>query len=249
MKQRLLMLVMTVMMMLGMTQTAFAEETKYYEGVMSWIFPMEADGTGEADVLSVTGKLENGIFGFDFTDSNGNQVEWRGRSMHTPAFFNVLSMNINGETVGTGAGFEFDEDFAAGAIVSRGNCADGTDFSFVAEFRLIGEPTEPDMHNIMTPFIGTVESDRGDYTLAIAGHFVKNLTDGTHVLTASDIAEQTIAIVACRPANGTKRVMRENTIEEMTVTVSGGAVTEYVIRGRVQIDGGTLDRYTAIINP
>lgn len=110
-------------------------------------------------------------------------------------------------------------------------------------------PTEPELHYISTPFTGVADSDDGKYTLAIAGQFVSELEDGIHVLSAADITAQTMAIVAYNNTNGVKRVMRENTVEGMSVTVSGGEVTEYVIRGRVQTDGGTLDYYTATINP
>lgn len=100
---------------------------------------------------------------------------------------------------------------------------------------------------ISSPFTGTAVSDRGDYTLALAGYFEKELTDGVHELTPEEIREQTISIVVYNRANGQKRVMTQSTIEELTVAVSGGEVTQYTIRGRVQTTGGKLDRYTAVI--
>lgn len=107
----------------------------------------------------------------------------------------------------------------------------------------------PVVHEVSEGFTGTSVSDRGDYNLYIAGYFRKDLTNGTHVLALSDITSQTIAVVAHNNANGVNRNMNQSTIEEMTVTVSGGVVTEIIIRGRVQTDGGALDRYTATINP
>lgn len=115
-------------------------------------------------------------------------------------------------------------------------------------FFLTFEEVDTSVYEISVPFAGTAVSDRGDYTLSLAGYFEKNLESGTHVLTGNDITEQTIAIVACNNADGVKRVMRENTVEEITVTVIGGEITEIIIKGRVQTSGGTLDRYTAVFN-
>lgn len=110
------------------------------------------------------------------------------------------------------------------------------------------DPSEPIVHQVSTGFTGTAVSDRGDYNLYIAGYFSKELTDGTHALALSDITSQTIAVIAHNNANSVDRNMNQSTIEEITVTVSGGEITEIYIRGRVQTNGGTLDRYTAIIN-
>ena len=250
MKKRVLMLLMAVVMMLGMSFTSMADEVKYYDGVIDWIFPSTAAGQGDSEEIAVTATLTDDTFQFEFTDSNGNYVEWKGESMYQPDFFNVVYMNINGEKTNTGAGAYFNSDFSVASINSRGFFSiERVPFRFDAEFHLKEDSTEQENYQISAPFTGAAESDTSSYTLALAGYYTAELTDGTHVLSASDITAQTIAIVAYNKANGVKRVMRETTIEEMTVTVSGGTVTEYIIRGRVQTDGGTLDRYTATINP
>ncbi|MFV0399986.1 MAG: hypothetical protein ACK5LX_05115 [Oscillospiraceae bacterium] len=107
-------------------------------------------------------------------------------------------------------------------------------------------PTEP--ANYFTPFTGTATSSTAQYELAIAGCIDMELLPGDNVLTLAEIQSNTIAVVAYNNNNGVKRTMNQTTIEEMTVTVSGGQITQIYIMGRVQTSPGTLDRYSTTIS-
>jgi len=107
------------------------------------------------------------------------------------------------------------------------------------------ESTDPS--TVSTMFTGEVVSNTGQYDLAIAGHFTGELLPGENVLTLAEIQANTISIVAHNNNTGTNRVMTQTTIEEMTVTVSGGRITSIYIVGRVQTPDGTLDRYSLTI--
>lgn len=98
-----------------------------------------------------------------------------------------------------------------------------------------------------TPFTGTATSNTDQYELAIAGFIDMELSSGDNVLTLDQIKSNTIAVVAHNNNNGVKRTMNQTTIEEMTITVSGGQITQIYILGRVQTSPGTLDRYSTTI--
>jgi len=252
MKKRIFMLLMTMVLVLGMGFSSLADEVKYYEGVAEYDLFYQEHSNYYTENINVTAvEVNDQIFG-QFTASNGDIVVWSAEVVdgNLTGLGSVL-INNQYETEGYGS---VDKQESNGYVFLYTKNAyydeEIQDFSFDYHLTIklnIVESQAP--HQISAPFTGIAESDTGNYTLALAGYYTAELTDGTHVLSASDITAQTIAIVAYNKANGVKRVMRETTIEEMTVTVSGGIVTEYIIRGRVQTDGGTLDRYTATINP
>ncbi|MFV0401948.1 MAG: hypothetical protein ACK5LX_15210 [Oscillospiraceae bacterium] len=109
----------------------------------------------------------------------------------------------------------------------------------------VEESTDP--VDVIQPFTGTATSNTGQYEIAIAGFLDMELMPGDNVLTLSEIQSNTIAVVAYNNNNGAKRTMTQTTIEEMTVTVSGGQVTQIYLMGRVQTSPGTLDRYSMTI--
>ena len=264
MKKRIFMLLMAMMMVLGMSFVSMADEDVWYEidfyqsgSYPRWVSMNDFYG------YSGSKEIEKGFFKI-----SGDQVEFR----LIVEEFGELNFKLEKLPVHNGYNphimVEFEgNDVRELQIVHATNLffydqhgkdevglkylenVENCEFYLFGSFHEVEESAEPVIHQITAPFTGVAESDTGSYTLALAGYYTAELTDGTHVLSASDITAQTIAIVAYNKANGVKRVMRETTIEEMTVTVSGGTVTEYIIRGRVQTDGGTLDRYTATINP
>ena len=245
MKKRIFMLLMTVVMILGMSFTSMADEVKYYEGTGECVFdPYEsniyslsnvkleysseymlfsfvADGVNHTLLLTPIAGSGSGPIQCDAVYDGVNKGSYND-------YYDVFSLNNNTVTwIKIGVG----DVYISGSL------------------NLVEVSTEPPIYQISTGFTGTAVSDRGDYNLYIAGYFRKDLTNGTHALVLNDITSQTIAVVAHNNANGVNRNMNQSTIEEITVTVSGGVVTEMIIRGRVQTDGGTLDRYTATINP
>ena len=120
------------------------------------------------------------------------------------------------------------------------------EFGFLDE-EVIWNEESADPITVSTMFTGEVVSNTGQYDLAIAGHFTGELLPGENVLTLAEIQANTISIVAHNNNTGTNRVMTQTTIEEMTVTVSGGRITSIYIVGRVQTPDGTLDRYSLTI--
>ena len=251
MKKRILMLLMAIMMLLGMSMISYADEARYYEGIANYDEYYQGTGDGFEEDISVIAVRVNDRVSGKFVTSKGDTIEWWAEINDGQMTGNgyVLINNIY-ETDGFGGWAYIDENDKIFLYTKNGYPDSIGEALFDYHLVLTLEPSnEPVTHQISAPFTGVAESDTGSYTLALAGYYTAKLTDGTHVLSASDITAQTIAIVAYNKANGVKRVMRETTIEEMTVTVSGGTVTEYTIRGRVQTDGGTLDRYTATINP
>ena len=249
MKRRIFMLLAVMLMVLGMSQVALASE-QVYEGTGAFYYNMRTatdnrtdtfyanyvrlERTDNYDKLTFTDGVEShSIYidktnGFYVTDYDGVDYTYLG-----DIGWDVFDYCLTGG--GTKISYGIDPEW----------------FYIGMELTLeeVGEPTEPTVYQVSTGFTGTAVSDRGDYNLYIAGYFNKELTDGTHALVLSDITSQTVAVIAHNNANGVNRNMNQSTIEEMTVTVSGGVITEMTVRGRVQTDGGTLDRYTAIINP
>jgi len=258
MKKRIFMLLMTMAMVLGMSLTVFADEVKYYEVTGNIYLEILDSENGRTIIHEATnGLLEYGsdYRYFTFSTSKGEhsllvrieevsewQTDWQ-YSEFDGVFYGYRGdgydpfPTINGELEGW--------KIAASDISGQGYYMALSELIFTE----VESPTEPTIQQVSTGFIGMAVSDRGDYNLYIAGYFRKDLTNGTHALALSDISSQTIAVIAHNNANGVNRNMNQSTIEEMTVTVSGGVVTEMIIRGRVQTDGGTLDRYTATINP
>jgi len=247
MKKRILMLLMAVMMMLGMSQVVFANETKYFEAVGEINFTHGGD-----DFYSVSdARLEYSpdylSFTFSIDGIEHNLVLTPIAGSGTGQF---IQCDVEYDGVYQGVqysyyyAFLFSDDYKSVSIKLGAN-----GFFMGGDLELVETSENVEPHQVSTGFTGTAVSDRGDYNLYIAGYFDKALTDGTHTLALSDITSQTIAVIAHNNANGVNRNMNQSTIEEMAVTVSGGVVTEMIIRGRVQTDGGTLDRYTAMINP
>jgi len=248
------MILMAVVMMLGMSFASVADEVKCYEGNGVFRFDMRniennRDDTFIADYVRLeagtqykrlifsNGIEEHNLYfeiidGVEYlTNYNGTDYTYLGEAWHN---FGTLVPDSQG-------------NLKLGSKISFGEGNVGWFYiDYNMSLTLIDDITE---HQVSTGFTGTAVSDRGDYNLYIAGYFRKDLTNGTHTLALSDITSQTIAVIAHNNANGVNRNMNQSTIEEMTVTVSGGEVIEMIIRGRVQTDGGTLDRYTATINP
>lgn len=104
-----------------------------------------------------------------------------------------------------------------------------------------------------TPFLfdeaiaGMAISDTGEYSLSIGGFLEATVSEGSNVLTNQQIGEQFLTINAKNLKTGEKRVLYQNTVEGITITVQNGAVTEIRLRGRVQTTNGAFDRYTAVI--
>jgi len=251
MKKRIFMLLMTMFFVLGMGFSSLADEVKYYEGIAEYYLFHQEHSNYFTENINVTAVELNDQISGQFTASNGDIVVWSAELVDgiLTGWGSVL---INNQYETEGYGLVEQDSNGYVFLYTKDGFYDEEMQDICFDFHLtiklnIVESQAP--HQISEPFTGVAESDTGSYTLALAGYYTAELTDGTHVLSASDITAQTIAIVAYNKANGVKRVMRETTIEEMTVTVSGGTATEYTIRGRVQTDGGTLDRYTATINP
>lgn len=240
MKRRILMLLMAMVMMLGMTQVVFADEVKYFEGTVElW----GANGIEEIPVLAT---YSNGYLEFEFATSNGRHIKCWANELYSGDRANSYIL-LDGTLEMWGGETRYSND---GSIYFGSKIYNQDDYGyFEVTLEEVESQTEPELQQISTPFIGVAESDNGGYTLALAGYFEMELMDGTHSLSTSDIAVQTISIVVYNKTDGKKRVMTQSTVEQMTVTVSGGEVTEYIIRGRVQTDGGVFDRYTATINP
>lgn len=249
MKKRILGFLLILVMIMGTVQGTMAEEVetvRYYKGTVEY----------NSDILEVDAVLRGGYLETTFVTGNGDNVILSSKpgawldNFHSVSTEDPAWAKVNGilaSCIGSYCGEAGDEIYWFGKGDAPGaNSADDRGYSFSMSLYEVDPPKDP-VHEIVTPLLGTAESDRGDYSLSIAGQYVDELTDGTHELTAEEITSQTMAIVAYNKANGVKRVMRENTIEEMTVTVLDGQVTECVIRGRVQTDGGKLDRYTATI--
>jgi len=257
MKKRILMLLMAMMMVLGMSLTSYAEfdnlEGQCFSGTICFEYhEMTTESYGTE--VEVNTRYENGGIIINFVTDHGHEVTWSG---HNPVIgdgqvgFSQYGLSVNGNVYEINGGSTLDFN-SAGEIVGIKFVSQpygGEANVYISTYLVAIEDSESPVHQVSNGFTGTATSDRGDYSLYIAGYFRKDLTNGTHVLALSDITSQTIAVVAHNNANGVNRNMNQSTIEEMTVTVSGGAVTEMIIRGRVQTDGGTLDRYTATINP
>ena len=244
MKQKMLLLVMSVLMLLGMAKTVFADGIRYYEG--EGVFSVDGiqgsqravNPTIEVNdtryIVRFTGS-EDGIeyvIEFEYDHSEGDEtilkvVKYNGQDYIGDYYF---PMTERGDYIGVHM------------KISDGYIYNSMEIDFY-------QVSAPKPQQISTGFTGTAVSDRGDYDLFIAGYFYKELTDGTHTLELSDITSQTIAIVAHNNSNDINRNMNQSTIEEMSVTVSNGQLVSAVIRGRVQTNGGTLDRYTATIQP
>jgi len=246
MKKYIFTLLAAMIMVLGLAHTSFADEVKYYEGTVNvWV---EDSGNQGTEAVAVLATWNNGHLEFEFNTSNGHHFKcWvsglvEGSGNHTD---NYVLIDDTFETHYGGAHFINQNTIT---FYSKTEYVVEGDFGFYLNVDLVLSEV-PVIHEISEGFTGTAVSDRGDYNLYIAGYFRKDLADGVHTLALSDITSQTIAIVAHHNENGKNRNMNQSTIEEMTVTVSGGEVRGYEIRGRVQTDGGTLDRYTAIINP
>lgn len=258
MKKRLFALLMAMVMLLGMGIVSHAEantdEVRYFK-CDGRLF-LEKRGYGEAEDFRGEIDFENGIveIGVDY------QIFTFDTRLGSHRFYSY-PMDEKKQDF-DGLSFEFFLDYrlfefygdTIEMMKTAGNQNEEAFFSispsyppFMNVVEFYPDETEPAIHEISAPFTGTAVSDREEYTLALAGYFEKELTDGTHELSLDEIKEQTISIVAYNKANGVKRVMTQSTIEEMSVTVSGGEVTQYVIRGRVQTNGGKLDRYTAVI--
>lgn len=163
---------------------------------------------------------------------------------------NGTSLIIDGGVYGAAGGMIFSQ-YPWGTVAS-------VSFPYgISEHELLGgingmdltkvEDEDPQPVDILTPFTGTATSNTGQYEIAIAGFFDMELMPGDNVLALSEIQSNTIAVVAYNNNNGAKRTMTQTTIEEMTVTVSGGQVTQIYLMGRVQTSPGTLDRYSMTI--
>lgn len=247
MKRRIFMLLMAVVMLFGMSLTVFADEVKYYEGVGNICIYGEDDGRRSVS----DAKLEYSLESLSLTYSiDGIEHSLVLTSIAGSSNGVNTSCDVEYDGVYKGIQYSYENAFIFSADKREVYIKLGAGDLLMDGYLELEEVVENvETHQISTGFTGTSVSDRGDYNLYIAGYFSKDLTNGTHVLALNDITSQTIAVVAHNNANGVNRNMNQSTIEEMTVTVSGGAMTEMIIRGRVQTDGGTLDRYTATINP
>jgi len=259
MKKCVLMLLVAVVMMLGMSFTSMADEIRRYEGSGEARIEGQAEWTGWQEVVNAVMEISGDQYRLTYVGGQDgvnydivfrqHDVDWE--TQPSDVYLELISYNgidavpgyINWHITVT------EEQIILGGKISW-SLSDGTSvYNDMGIYLNRVWSLVDEVYEIATPFVGIADSDTGSYSLTIAGQFVAGLTNGTHELLSSEIANQIIAIVAYNNANGVKRVMRETTIEQMTVTVSGGQVTQYVIRGRVQTDGDTLDRYTATINP
>lgn len=255
MKRRIMMLLMSVMMLLGMSQVAMADDVRNLEGMTFHGEYLYIDSTEEGyyedTEEGITIVVENDMIGGSYVTEHGDIISWSAWDREDDTtkdivYFTSGVITINGEenSFYSCKIYLSSDGLHELSISAHGNYNPGHwGFSFSGMAEISEE------RHISTGFTGTAVSDRGDYDLFIAGYFSKELTNGTHELTLSEIGSQTIAVVAHNNANGVNRNMNQSTIEEMTVTVSGGEVTEMIVRGRVQTNGGTLDRYTVTINP
>lgn len=260
MKQKFFMLLMTVMMMLGMTQVAMADllPGDSFTGKVRYVEKKTDGSIFEETVNDITAKSKRYEDGsvycvegkFDLSD--GSTRMW--------SIYSMDDDNFSKSEVGDGARGAYEigyHEYENGNYYIRIPSEDftninsyGDELECFLEIWLDGESMEPELHDVTSGFTGAAVSNRGDYDLFIAGYFSKELTDGVHELVLSDIGSQTIAIVAHHNVtNGVNRNMNQSTIEEMTVTVSGGAMISMTLHGRVQTAGGTLDRYAVTINP
>lgn len=105
----------------------------------------------------------------------------------------------------------------------------------------------PQIKEYSSDLLGRALSNRDEYDLALSGFIKLDLCEGVNTIALEDIKKQTIAIVARNKSNDVRRVMRENTIEGMKVTVHNGRLISADIVGRVQTDGGRLDRYSTTV--
>jgi len=252
MKKRIFMLLMTMVMMLGMSLTTFADETRYFEGEgdvdRQYAF---GSNVGRQAALNPTLEIDGDMYRIRFTGAT-DQLDYDLLFQYGGEEYGNTNLIVKSIVIGG-----VDKQFSEGYIFPVKQTEDtveigmkvSDEYIYISLYMTFNEVYTQNSYQIATGFTGTAVSDRGDYNLYIAGYFSKDLTNGTHVLALNDITSQTIAVVAHNNANGVNRNMNQSTIEEMTVTVSGGVMTEMIIRGRVQTDGGTLDRYTATINP
>lgn len=249
MSKRLLSLFMIVVMLFGMGSISYAEsqadDIRYFEGTAGDILhPMDFEEPCNKARLEYSSSYISFWFTIEDIEHHLLLTPIEGSASDN----NLVKCTVIYDGVDKGIYYNYYDVFSIeGDTVTWLKIGCG-DLYLTGPLNLVeyfpGEVTQ----QISIPFTGTAVSDRGDYTLALAGYFEKELTDGVHELTPEEIREQTISIVAYNRANGQKRVMTQSTIEELTVTVSGGEVTQYIIRGRVQTAGGKLDRYTAVID-
>lgn len=137
-----------------------------------------------------------------------------------------------------------DSEYLFGGSIDNGGSGYGDSFEL---YVVKTGDVAPEPADYFTPFTGTAASNTAQYELAIAGFIDMELLPGDNVLTLTEIQSNTIAVVAYNNNNGIKRTMNQTTIEEMTVTVSGGQITQIYIMGRAQTSPGTLDRYSTTI--
>lgn len=255
MKQRFIMLLMTVLMALGMTQVAMAEEVRRYEGFAEYRAYYHGQEYNYFETVNVDAVRIGDSLSGSFATSKGDLIEWQIEISEDSSEKSVFILINNKYSHDDYGNLNIRED---GGVYLYTKCEyeyEGSETDLGLMYLTLqlypGEiiSTEPEVYQISTGLTGTAISDRGDYNLYIAGYFDKELIDGVHELALSEITSQTIAVVAHNNTNGVNRNMNQSTVEEMTVNVSGGVVASMTIRGRVQTNGGTLDRYTATINP
>ena len=238
MKKRIFMLLMAMMMLLGMSLTVFANESVDYEGMVS----VELYGTESiAEELSVSGTYTNGVMSGEFTTSNGHNFKW---TCDTETNYAEVIIDDNYTDDYGGGGFGSNGDFSIGMKCTNSDIL----FGFWFEMTL-SPSTNQASHQIATAVSGSTVSDSGNYMVTVAGYLTAELTNGTHTLSASHIASQSISVIVVNTSNGVVNILNQSSIDEITVTVSGGVATQVAISGTAQTAGGSSDTYTVTINP
>jgi len=246
-KKRIFTLLIAVVMMLDMSLTAFADQNKYYEGTGVFWFDMSTAADDRQGVfyanyirLERTEDYDDIIFS---NDSESHHIRIDKSSGYYVTDYNGVDYTYLGDM----GGDVFDFGLNGGATkISYG---DGNEYFYInMEFDLV-ETTTLTPHQITTAVSGSTTSDSGSYLVTVAGYLTAELTNGTHALSASDIASQSIVVVVVNLANGEVNILNQSSIDEITVTVSGGAVDRVVITGTAQTASSSSDTYTVTINP
>lgn len=208
-----------------------------YVGIDTWqvihIFPSES----LTDIVVV---IANNSLNISYK-TNGVPYELNATFVEHPYESSYIFDSIEGDG-NVGFHINTNEEFYFGGDVFNYLGTDRCVFEILLEKQEVSEPAD-----YFTPFTGTATSNTAQYEVAIAGFIDMELLPGDNVLTLSDIQSNTIAVVAYNNNNGVKRTMNQTTIEEMTITVSDGQITQIYILGRVQTSPGTLDRYSTTI--
>jgi len=251
MKKRIFMLLMTMVMMLGMSLTTFADETRYFEGEgdvdRQYAF---GSNVGRQAALNPTLEIDGDMYRIRFTGAT-DQLDYDLLFQYGGEEYGYTNLIVKSIVIGG-----VDKQFSDGYIFPVKQTEDtveigmkvSDEYIYISLYMTFNEVYTQDPYQIATAVSGSTTSDGGSYLVTVAGYLTAELTNGTHALSSSDIASQNMVVVV-NTANGMINVLNQSSIDEITVTVSGGAATQVVISGAAQTAGGSSDTYTVTINP